>query len=1056
MRNLLLTFMLLLTTAFAMYAQNVQVQGVVVSATDNEPLLGVNVVEKGTTNGTVTGLDGDFTLSVPAGSTLVISYVGFKAKEVVANASAPMNIVLQEDSELLDEVVVVGYGVQKKSVVTAAISRVSSEDLETVTPTRIEDVLKGKVSGVQIMANSGQPNAESKVRIRGIGTINDSKPLFIVDGMPVDGGISYLNPTDIESVEVLKDAASAAIYGTRGANGVILVTTKGGTTGKATVNYDFSIGWQNPWKKKAILNAQEYMYLQNEMAINDNGTPRYSAADIAGAQTTDWQDETFNYDAPVQSHQLSVSGGTEKATYFLSFGYLNHEGIVGGNVGKSNYERYSIRLNNTYTAYESKERNFLNKVKVGTNIGYTRGVSSSIEANSEWGSILGSAITFDPSVPLYASDADAAQILADHPFAVTDKNGRVYSIPPSGFQEIANPVGMLHQPNSSVLNEDKFVASFWGEIDILPGLTFRSSYGADLAFWGTDTYDFPYFLSVQGKDLTELNSGVSSEMNRGFTWQVENYFSYNKTFNEKHNIGVILGQSAQKATSRFLKGEAKQPEVYDPNKAYIDNTIGSVDLQRAYGNVGDANFRSLASYFGRVNYNYDERYMIQASLRRDGSSRFGSNNKWAMFPAVSVGWNVLNEPYITDYKPSWFDVLKLRVSWGKNGNDRIGDLRYAAFNDKGQNYFFGGGYKVSDDSFGGMESNGVSPAALANNNLKWEESEQIDLGFDTRFLNSALTFSFDYFKKKTNGMLMDVAIPKYVGQGAPVGNVGDMENWGLEFEASWKQSVKDFNYYVSANASYMKNKLVHLGNASGIKPNIENNGASGVGEYVRGSNGEVYPYFYGLKTDGLFQNQAEIDAYRNADGGLIQPAAKPGDVRFIDLNNDGQINDDDKTKIGKGMPDWTYGFSLGASYKGFDASVFFQGTIGNDVFEFAQRGDVPRMNRPEWILQRWHGEGTSNRIPRMTSANENQNWRSSDLYVKDGSYLRLKNAQIGYTLPSALTRMASIQRLRVFVAGENLLTFTGYDGFDPEISDGIDKGIYPQSRTVSVGLNVTF
>jgi len=1055
MRNLLLTFVFLLTTAFSLYAQNVQIKGVVVSAADNEPLLGVNVVEKGTTNGTVTGLDGDFTLSVPNGSTLTITYVGFRPMEVRADASAPMHIVMQEDSELLDEVVVVGYGVQKKSVVTAAISRVSSEDLETVTPTRIEDVLKGKVSGVQIISDSGQPNAESKVRIRGIGTINDSKPLFIVDGMPVDGGISYLNPTDIESVEVLKDAASAAIYGTRGANGVILVTTKSGKSGKATVNYDFSIGWQNPWKKKAVLNAREYMVIQNEMAINDNGTPRYSAADIAGAVNTDWQDETFNYDAPVQNHQVSISGGTDKSSYFLSFGYLNHEGIIGGDTGRSNYERYSIRLNNTYTAFETNNRTFLNKVRVGTNIGYTRGVSSSLEANSEFGSVLGSAITFDPTVPLYASDADAAKILAEHPYAVTDKKGRVFSTPPSGFQEIANPRGMLNQPMSNVLNEDKFVATFWGEIDILPGLTFRSSYGADLAFWGRDEYYFPYFLSVQGKDLTELNSSVTGEMNRGYTWQVENYFSYNKTFLGAHNVGIILGQSAQKATTRMLKGTANQFEVYDPGKAHIDNTIGNVDLQRAEGNIGDANFRSLASYFGRVNYNYNERYMLQASLRRDGSSRFGSNNKWAMFPAVSVGWNVLNEPYVESFKPDWFDVFKVRVSWGKNGNDRIGDLRYAAFNDKGQNYFFGGGYSVAGDSFG-TPSNGVSPAALSNNNLKWEESEQIDLGFDARFFNSALTFGFDYFKKKTNGMLMDVAIPNYVGQGAPVGNVGDMENWGIELESSWKSSIGKVNYYVSANASFMKNKLVHLGNASGIKSNIENNGASGVGEYVRGSNGEVYPYFYGLKTAGIFQNQAEIDAYVNAEGGLIQPAAKPGDVRFLDLTGDGKIDDEDKTKIGKGMPDWTFGFTLGGEYMGFDVNLFFQGSVGNDVFEFAQRGDIPRMNRPEWILQRWHGEGTSNKIPRMTSANENQNWRSSDLYVKDGSYLRLKSAQIGYTLPSQLINKVSLQRLRVFVSAENLLTFTSYDGFDPEISNGIDKGIYPQSRTVSVGLNVTF
>ncbi|GHU81001.1 hypothetical protein FACS1894145_7900 [Bacteroidia bacterium] len=428
----------------------------------------------------------------------------------------------------------------------------------------------------------------------------------------------------------------------------------------------------------------------------------------------------------------------------------------------------------------------------------------------------------------------------------------------------------------------------------------------------------------------------------------------------------------------------------------------------------------------------------------------------------------MNESFMKSLDLNWLNVLKLRGSWGRNGNENIGDLRYAAFNDSGQNYYFGGGYLLGSTDPGGTGTmvNGISPAALSNPDLRWEQSEQTDLGFDLRFLSNALSFSMDYYSKKTSNMLMDQPIPRYVGQGAPLANIGEMKNWGYEFEIGWKGRVSDFNYYVSANASRVYNELIKLGNASGENV-YENAGASGVGEFIKASNGEVFPYFYGLKTNGIFQNQAEIDAYTwtNPETGAvkkIQPNAKPGDVRFFDTNDDGSISSTDKVKIGKGMPDWMFGFTLGGDYKGFDINLFFQGTQGNDMFDFAQRGDIPAMNRPEWMLQRWHGEGTSDRIPRMTSANPNGNWNSSDLYIKDGSYLRLKSAQFGYTLPVSLTRKISVQNLRIFVNAENLLTFTKYDGFDPEAATGeytrlgVDRGIYPQSRTISLGANITF
>lgn len=1041
-KTLGILFLLMWTTV--LFAQEITVTGKVTSASDGSPIPGVSVVEKGTTNGTITTVEGNYSLTLPEGATMVFSFIGMRSVEVVADQST-INVEMEEEVTGLDEVVVVGYGVQKKSVVTAAISSVSSEDLEKTTPSRIEDVLKGKVSGVQITQSSGQPGSDSKVRIRGVGTINNSDPLYIVDGMAVDGGIDFLNPTDIESVEVLKDAASAAVYGARAANGVILVTTKSGKTGDARINYDFSYGWQNPWKKRSVLNAREYMVIMNESLLNDGNAPRYTQEEIANAgEGTDWQDETFNYDAPVQNHQISVSGGNDRATYFVSFGYFDQEGIVGGNYDRSNYERYSIRANNTYNVFDA-DRWFLNNLKVGINAGYSRIKSSGIETNSEYGSVLGSALAFNPTIPVYATDPE--QVLADHPTAVTDDQGRVYSIPPSGFQEIANPVAMLDAPLGNQGNSDKFVSTFWGELDVVEGLKFKSSYGVDLAFWGNDGYTFEHFLATQGKDITR--SHVYSNMHRGFKWQLENTLNYSKSFNGIHNLTVLLGQSAQEYKLRELYGDDYDLLEDNPDKAVIDYAIADRDDERVAGGTGGFSSETLASYFGRVDYNFNEKYMFQATVRRDGSSHFGPNNKWAIFPSFSVGWNVTNESFM-DGRPDWFTYLKLRGSWGKNGNERIGNFAYTSLMNGNQNYYFGSG------DYSAMQY-GASPARIANPDLKWEESEQIDIGFDSRFFDSALIFGFDYFKKTTSGMLMEQPIPAYVGKGAPIANAGEMENSGLEFELTYNGSVGDFKYTVSGNASYLQNELIDMGNESGEQI-YQSAGATGVGDFVKGENGEVFPYFYGYKVGGILQNEAEANEYNETYG----QNAEPGDVRFIDINNDDQINDADRTKIGKGMPDWTFGLNVNAEWRNFDLSMFFQGSYGNDIFDYSQRGDIPAMNRPSWVLERWVGEGTSNWIPRVTRENPNGNWRSSELYIKDGSYVRLKNIQLGYSLPQNILRGAAIERLRLYVSAENLLTLTDYDGFDPEIASGdyttigIDRGIYPQARTISVGANITF
>ena len=1042
---------LALGMSLAALAQNVTLKGVVHDSA-GQPIIGAFVVEQGTQNGTMTGVDGEFVLRAPKGSVVEVSCIGYAPQTVAMTADQELVIVLQDDTQMLDETVVVGYGVQKKSVVTASISKVDGDALNTVRASTVNDALKGKVSGVQITQASGQPGSGSQIKIRGIGSVNNSDPLYIVDGMPVDGGIDYLNPTDIQSVEILKDAASAAIYGARAANGVVLVTTKGGKKGRASITYNGSYGWQNPWRKKEVLNAKEYMTIMNEARINDGGAPLYSFEEIAAAgKGTDWQDETFYYNAPVTQHQLSMSGGTEKATYFLSLGYFSQAGIVGGNFDKSNYDRLSLRSNNTYVPFETRDRDYFNKLTISANLAYSFITSKGITTNSEFGSVLGSAVAFNPTIPVYADEATAAGILASHPTAIVAADGRVYSLPPTGYQELTNPLANLDTPSNTIYNTHKFVGNLSAELNIAKYLKFKSSFGADLAFWRNRGYGFEQYKSSMNQTL---QSWVSMGMNEGLRWQVENYFSYNQQVG-KHNFAAVLGQSAMSYSSIYVSGTDYRLKESNPALAYIDSAIGDTDDERTSGGTGNIDHQRLASYFFRFDYNFDERYMLEVTVRRDGSSRFGPGHKWATFPAASLGWNISNEPWFKAASISWINQFKLRASWGKNGNENIGNFRYASLMDTGQDYYFGntGDY--------GTLSAGSSPAALANPTIRWEESEQTDLGFDGRFFSDKLSIGFDYYNKKTNGMLMDMPIPSYVGQGAPMSNLGDMRNWGFEFELGWQQQVGDFHYSVNANASLLRNRLINLGNSSG-QAVYQSNGASGVGDYVKGSNGEVWPYFYGMKTDGIFQNWDEINAYKNKDGGLMQPSAQPGDVKFVDFNGDGYVNDDDRTKIGKGMPDWTYGVTLAADWKGFDANLFFQGSIGNQIFDYSMRGDIPAMNRPAWILDRWIGEGTSNRIPRLTNANPNQNWRSSDLWVKDGSFLRLKTAQIGYTIPANILRKVFVKALRVYVAGENLLTFTKYDGFDPEMASdgyttiGVDRGIYPQARTITVGASLTF
>lgn len=1047
MKKLLCLF-LAFTVCLGAMAKDMTVSGTVLGRSDGEPLIGASVTVEGSTVGVSTDIDGHFVIGAPIGAKIHVSYIGYTPSVFTVSESNPeVTVYLDEDSKVLDDVVVIGYGVQKKSVVTAAISSIDEERLSTTAPVRMDNALKGLTSGVTVTSASGQPGEAARVRVRGIGTINNSEPLYIVDGMPIEGGLDYLNPADIQSIEVLKDAASGAVYGARAANGVILVTTKSGKKGNAKITYDFNYGWQSAWKHRDVLNATDYAVMMNEGSLNAGSGIIY-ANPYSYGEGFDWQDAVFNDNAPVMNHQISVSGASERNNYFLSLGYYTQDGIVGGNYGRSNYERLTLRANNTYTVFdESKNRSFLNKFTLTVNASYARIKSTGISTNSTWGTPLGSALSLSPMLTPYAEGDMAAQQLAyyaQNPNYVKEysADGRLFLVPEAfgNYQEMANPLQELARRGSKGWSH-KFVGNFTGELQIWDNIKYRISYGADLSFYGSDGYT-PLYFNRSGSYTTFTSA--SSSKSQSTVWQLENTLSWEKDFGA-HHVSVLLGQSAKAYRGSYVS--ASRNHVTNANRPYIDASTGLAadgDMTAAGAPFEEA---KLASLFARVGYDFDSRYMLQATVRRDGSSRFGSNNHWATFPSFSVGWNPTSEKFLED-RPSWWNSTKVRFSWGKNGNENIGNFLFLALANSGNNAIFGTDEKVI---------NGVKASILPNKNLKWEESTQTDIGLDFAFLDNSIRFSIDYYKKRTTGMLMNMSVPAYVGESVPVGNVGTMDNQGVEMELNFVRRFGDFTVNVGGNLTYLKNKLIEYGNEEGY---ANYDSFQGTGTITRAENGKPFPFFYGYKTAGIIQNQAEADAYNALYTGGYFPDAVPGDVRYVDVNGDGAITEDDRTDLGKGMPDWTYGINLGVQWKGIAINALFQGVWGNQIFDATRRTDALESNLPAWMLGRWTGEGTSDRIPRFVRA-DNRNWVSSDLLIHDGAYCRLKNLMISYTLPQEITRKVSVDNFRVYVSAENLFTWTKYHGFDPEISSGgtslgIDYGVYPQARVWSIGFNIGF
>lgn len=1028
-----LVFSLLIISELA-NAQSGSVSGTV-SDTDG-PLPSASVVMKGTNTGVTTDFDGNFSISggIDNNSILVFSYVGYESQEIVVGNQSIINVQMQEAKDYLDEVVVIGYGSQKKSVVTGAISSIKQSELKDIPITRIEQTLQGRISGITISANSGQPGSSSTVRVRGITTLGNNEPLWVVDGVIVDsGGIGYLNQSDIASVEVLKDAASQAIYGARSAAGVILITTKKGSIGKLRVNYNGFTGVSSAARTLDLLNATQYATLLNEKSVNGGGNVLFTNPESLGIGTN-WQSVIFNDNAARTSHELSVSGGNGVSSFYGSFGMTDHEGIVMSNI--SNYVRKNIRLNSTHK--------ISSKLTIGQTLGYSNEKNVGIgNTNSEFGGPLSSAINLDPITPTVETDPLLTGFAPYTNVGVfADSNGNPYGISSLVAQELTNPLAYQKTRLGQYGWSDNFVGNMYAELELMEGLKIRSTIGAKLAYWGYDSFTPISYLNAA--TIVSQNN-TSRGTNKGFGWNLENTISYSKQI-DGHNFSVLLGQGAYVAS--ITSGETVT--YYGiPVDNYKDASFNfSVPIDQIVASAYSGTEHRVTSLFSRLTYDFNEKYLFTAIIRRDGSSRFGSNNKYGYFPSFSAGWVPSREGFWKEN--NIVNQLKIRGGYGVTGNDNIGDFKYLSTVGGGRNYVVGSAGNVTI---------GNSPDAPSNPDLKWEETSQLNIGFDTRLFNK-ITATFDWYKKVTTGILQQVTIPGYVGAiGFPTGNVADMENTGIDLELGYANQFRDVNLSLNGNISFIENEVTYLGNNVDFISGGESI-QSTTYPITRTQVGLPIHSFYGFQTNGIFQNQSEIDAYVNSEGVVIQPDARPGDFKWVDVDDDGDIDSDDRDFLGNSLPKVTFGLTLNMDYKNFDLMVFGQGAAGNKIFQGLRRLDVSNANYQTSALGRWVGEGTSNDFPRLTTSDNNNNFSNpSDFYLEDGDYFRLKTVQIGYTLPSSLLDKTGIQRLRIYLTAENLITFTKYSGYDPEIGGGvmgIDRGYYPQARTNQIGVNLQF
>lgn len=1021
--------------------ENLTVSGVVTSAADQLPLIGVSVQVKGTSNGSITDLDGNYSVSVASGQTLVFSYIGFKTQEIQITNQKTLNVVMEEDSETLDEVVVVGYGVQKKKLVTGATVQVKGETLAKMNTNSPLQAMQGQTPGVNISSTSGQPGESMKVSIRGLGTVGNASPLYLIDG--VGGDISTLNPADIESIDVLKDAASAAIYGAQAANGVVLITTKSGKAGKAQISFDAYYGWQTQARKADMLNAQEYMMIMDEQAINSGNAPYdwssfESIYDANGnVYDTDWVNSMFQNNAQTQSYTLGITGGSETSTYAMSLGYMSQEGIVGGK-DVSNYERYNFRINSEHKLFKDSDL-----LKVGEQVSFVYKMNNGISVGNQYNNTLRGAFGTSPLAPIYSDNN-----IYDSPYNDTTNS--------DWYNADGNPYGSM-MTNSNNENKDvTFSGNVYAELQPIKNLKFRTVFGA---VYTTNEYrSFSPLYQFSIYSFNNTRTSAAQNMSHGLTMTWTNTATYDWTVGE-HAFNALLGMEMSRYSGTYLRGTTGmlRDGFDDWDHAYLDNgTATSAD--NGLGVAGHPNDETrTVSYFARFGWNWKETYMINATVRTDGSSRFARGNRYGVFPSVSAGWTISNEAFMEDTH-DWLDFLKLRVSWGQVGNQNIDNYQYTApITSSNTHYIFGN--QVGADAQSGFW--GAYPSRLANEDVTWETSEQTNIGIDARFLRSRLSLTADFYIKTTKDWLVEAPILATAGTGAPYINGGDVKNTGIELALTWNDQIgKDFSYNVGVNGAYNKNKVGDIPTEDGIIHGDINMLYDNTPEFYRASNGHPIGYFWGYQTAGIFQNKQQIEDWRAAGNGILQADVQPGDVIYVDQDHNGVIDDNDKVDLGNGTPDFTYGFNLGFSYKNFDFALNAYGAAGNQIVQSYRNHANSHSNYTSAILGRWTGEGTSNRIPRVTETNIN--WQFSDLYIQDGDYLRISNITIGYDF-AKLINLKAISQARLYFQVQNAFTFTKYDGMDPEIGygtsdwvSGIDLGYYPRPRTFLVGVNLKF
>ncbi len=1016
--NLLMTVVILtvgLNTS--VLAQDLPVSGKITSK-DGKPVPGATVIVKGSSPviGTQTDMDGNFTINVPEAlkkdGMLLVTSLGFGKQEIKVNSQSSINISLAESTVLINEVIVVGYGSQKKSDVTGAVESVKAEELQKAPVLEITQALQGRAAGVQVLPSTGAPGSNIDIRIRGTGTTGNSSPLYVVDGLPLSD-MKFVNANDVETMEILKDASACAIYGARAANGVVIVTTKQGVekNGKPTISFDASSGVQTVWQKMNLLSAANWIMLKNEAALADGLSinPLYANPASFG-KGTDWQDQVFRT-AAVSNYNLSVSGGTEKNKYFISGGYFKNEGII----QKSYSDRISFRVNTTQQVAP--------KLKFGQTLSLTRQMTNSISEGNEFVSVVNAALTIDPITQVRNPDGSFGY---------------------SQYNNIKNPLALLDNTNQAWIN-NRLVGGVYGEYEFIEGLKFKSNLGLDGSFGNYSGYLPLYNI---GPDFSNFNNDVTrySEQRSNVLW--DNTLTYSKTFNKRHELTVLGGLSAQSVRAEWYQADRMNIQSNDPNLRYLDAATGASNAS------GSAYENSIYSQFGRINYMFDNKYILTANIRRDGSSRFQGDKRYGIFPSLAAAWKITNEEFMQSHPK--ISTLKARVGWGQIGNQDLygvdGNYPYTSSLSGGQYYVFGG-----------VPVSGTTALTIGNPQIQWETVTSTNFGVDGGLFDDRITFSVDYYIKNTTNMLVQVPTPGYLGlQTPPYVNGGAVLNRGLELTVGYRKDEGLFKYFASANISFVHNEVVSLGTQLPGEDKIFISSANfrGIGNVERTEVGQPIASFYGYQTDGIFQNAAEVAAGH-------QPAAHPGDIRFKDLNGDGKIDDKDRTFLGSPIPKFTYGFNLGGSFMNFDLSLFFQGVQGNQIFngnKYLLESGIGYTEMSNSMLNRWTGPGTSTTMPRMTQSDPNFNLRMSDRYIEDGSYLRLKTLQFGYTLPKGVMNYAHIAKLRVYISAQNLLTFTKYKGLDPEIGlsptssldIGVDRGTYPQARILSIGVNLTF